>query len=269
MDPTVIAPLLRSGWQGDAAAWRALCHRDVAALLQKVCRARQSAAHSAEELAQAVLTRLIQRAMNRGGLAVEGEVSSPEGLLRRTFDNLIQDELRRHRRHENKHDPLDEDLDADERSGRPLVSEGPAPDAPLDQRRAFSAAVQHALDLKPNYRIGVLMVHLPEQIVPPHLHEMGPRDLYPNADVAWARLHAARPLDDDDLERRAQGTFILWGGDHPDLITFRTTDSELFETKRGLLQKWCKRGEESLKESLSAAATSPRLSGEPPTAERP
>ncbi len=112
--------------------------------------------------------------MNQGGLAVAGEVSSPEGLLRRIFDNLIQDELRRHRRHENKHDPPDEDLDADERSGRPLVSEGPAPDAPLDQRRAISAVVQHALDLKPNYRIGVLMVHLPEQIVPPHLYEMGP-----------------------------------------------------------------------------------------------
>jgi hypothetical protein len=42
-----------------------------------------------------------------------------------------------------------EDLDADERSGRPLVSEGPTPDAPLDQRRANSAVVQHALDGHP------------------------------------------------------------------------------------------------------------------------
>ena len=82
MDSTVIAPLLRSGWQGEAAAWAALCDPRVQALLKKVCRARQSAVHSAEDLAQAVLVRLMKRVTRKEGLPVEGEVTSPEGLLR-------------------------------------------------------------------------------------------------------------------------------------------------------------------------------------------
>ena len=247
-----IAPLFEDGWRGEKEAWRVF--EEIEPLVGRITtskwrraamgKAGFGASHrhaSIEELVNDLLTHLMKRLRDRGGLKRPHTISNEAdatGWLATWLRSRCSDVMRKGWRSETRETSLVVDL--------PTAQTDPwsRPDA-LSQLDKLRTAIEGG-ELPPDHALATLCLHAPELIEQEDVDravDKNPKSLVRGATETWIRLVQWRRavVDPAGNDSRRDLAWILFSKDQESPEAWRQRDPDEVKRKRNLLQTWDKR----------------------------